>query len=568
MEQQNTPVQPSPVNQSQQPQQPHKHLHPAVWAGILVAIAAVVGYVVWTNSPKESEQPTVKNTTDKAGELKTYRNEELGFTFEYPSNLEISEGEDNAAKWGDAPPGLRSEGKWKEIRVFESDSKESVFTVSLASSDYAPASSEGCCYWYVGNPIDPNKSAKSHETTKTAFFWNGTADVRNITLDGQKGFKFLMLGGYLYFMPEENILLPFTKSGFANMLIRSPRLLEQEIDHNAPDNAAEHQRAKGAAIERLHNKEFLNDSKTAQRYNAFNQILSTFEFIDPNAHPANNYKNEKYGFEIKLSSKMNGFKAIEKEHSILFKVPSVGLQQKVDVDAFFIAVTPLSEWEGAQKLQTGILIARNDKYVYGYGYTQDPAGVPVNMKEIDSMISTMKFDAQNGKSRTFITDQTMTRLGLDLCFEEMNGDPENTIFKYSSGDLAKPITFDVPYNHKWGSENYAITAYEDDGGIVRFGPIGSFEGTCSARALFMSYLPAKNVSQVIEDAKKEVFYDIGAKQVNINGLTVVEYNSGEVCGNVNAVVIGKEANYQFHTLCGGEFSDLENIIKTVKLSIE
>ena len=48
MYQENSPVQ-APISPTPQTQLPNKHLHPGIWAGILVAVAVIVGYLVWEN---------------------------------------------------------------------------------------------------------------------------------------------------------------------------------------------------------------------------------------------------------------------------------------------------------------------------------------------------------------------------------------------------------------------------------------------------------------------------------------------------------------------------------------
>ena len=90
MDQENSPVQ-APINPTPPPQLPHKHLHPAVWIGILVAVATVVGYAVWANSVKDqvAEQNNTNQTASPnvLSDWKTYRNEEYGYEFKYPATM-------------------------------------------------------------------------------------------------------------------------------------------------------------------------------------------------------------------------------------------------------------------------------------------------------------------------------------------------------------------------------------------------------------------------------------------------------------------------------------------------
>src|SRR3989344_1435205 len=106
MYQGNSPAQ-APIKPDPGAQLPHKHLHPGIWVGILIAAASIVGYLVWANASKEwpfeenlqlnvspTPQPTPTpptpptTTTDPTASWKTYTNAQYGFEFKYPSTLD------------------------------------------------------------------------------------------------------------------------------------------------------------------------------------------------------------------------------------------------------------------------------------------------------------------------------------------------------------------------------------------------------------------------------------------------------------------------------------------------
>lgn len=154
------------------------------------------------------------------------------------------------------------------------------------------------------------------------------------------------------------------------------------------------------------------------------------------------------------------------------------------------------------------------------------------------------------------------------CSTDFNNDPATTTSVYTN--VAKGISFTLPYNPKWGTSKYRINPY-DRGTIyssgaerIVFGKIAPFEGCLVVRDYVLEFLSAKSASQLTSNiAKDELNHGIITKQ--LNGLQVVEYTGEGLCSYPTVIVIGQKFNYQFNYICGGTFADLENIAKTVKL---
>lgn len=116
------------------------------------------------------------------------------------------------------------------------------------------------------------------------------------------------------------------------------------------------------------------------------------------------YRNEEFGFELKLSPKWDKVKVIRE--SDFYDGPNIGLffylptanssfpsKVKGYAQMFFVGVFDPKEWDSIQEEGTNepLLIKRGSKYVFGYGLPQDlPEELDDEYVEVDKIISTFK----------------------------------------------------------------------------------------------------------------------------------------------------------------------------------
>lgn len=154
--------------------------------------------------------------------------------------------------------------------------------------------------------------------------------------------------------------------------------------------------------------------------------------------------------------------------------------------------------------------------------------------------------------------------------EILNNNPATLQVTYTNRE--RGLTFKIPYNPLWGSENYRINPYDEialgNEEFLEFGSIGVAEGGGWGRTYFLKFLPVQNFSQVVEVIEKNnqpEFITVQPTQININGLTVVEYEITGLCEFPTLIILGEKYNYELRKPCNGEFAELEEIVKTITL---
>jgi hypothetical protein len=163
--------------------------------------------------------------------------------------------------------------------------------------------------------------------------------------------------------------------------------------------------------------------------------------------------------------------------------------------------------------------------------------------------------------------------------EKFNTDPPNTTVSYFNID--KGISFQIPYNPKWGTEKYKIPPYYEYENKVLFGPMFIFEAGSLPRACSMEFLPRRSAEEVIVSLEKFVVEERAYKVMEgipretiikdtINGLPVVKYMQYDTLLGATPYieVIGKKYNYKFSCFWIPEISKMEfieDIIKTIQL---
>ena len=193
---------------------------------------------------------------------KTYRDEELNIEFQYPASYYIKTSNES----------LFDTGKKKSIVVI--DENKRIFLLSAMSKDYGVGVGEGCCYHYSGDTI--NTKLSLNEISDTIKKLN-PIDIKRVTVDGIDGVRFFGIDSYIEAWGSDKILLPFQHGVYNNIMFYSHVLEYTDHEYDNAEDAAEQEKQLG---ENLKNKNFLNNSQIATSYNLFNQILSTFKFIE------------------------------------------------------------------------------------------------------------------------------------------------------------------------------------------------------------------------------------------------------------------------------------------------
>lgn len=137
-------------------------------------------------------------------------------------------------------------------------------------------------------------------------------------------------------------------------------------------------------------------------------------------------------------------------------------------------------------------------------------------------------------------------------------------------NLEKGIILDLIYNPRWGSEKYKILPYYEEANILRFGPIGVFEGCSWVRPYLMEFLPKRSPEEIISDYQKGLMAETFSSPMKeiVYGFTVVKYTEGGLCSSPTTEIIGKKYNYKLQSICGSDDEDFslhKEIIKSIKL---
>lgn len=169
----------------------------------------------------------------------------------------------------------------------------------------------------------------------------------------------------------------------------------------------------------------------------------------------------------------------------------------------------------------------------------------------------------------------------ELCQASFNAEPANATVLYSSKE--RGISLQVPFNEKWGNEQYVISPYYEipgeDTPSLQFGNIrGGFgEGHCGLGRDFEMYSShqqtAESIINNLKTATMVKYKDIVRKE--INGLTVITYQTEnkpennfcdqKVRVDAQLIIIGKKFNYGFLLPCESSIQVIEDILQSAKL---
>lgn len=143
----------------------------------------------------------------------------------------------------------------------------------------------------------------------------------------------------------------------------------------------------------------------------------------------------------------------------------------------------------------------------------------------------------------------------------LNEDPANTVASYQGHG----ISLNLPFNNAWGTTEYSILPYEEEGLNVLFGNYMYFEAGSLIRTKILTFIPARSAVQAVAVIQKDPELVNQPTTVKINGLTVIRYETAGLCNYPRLEIIGRVNNYLISNACGGTFDELETIVSTARL---
>lgn len=161
--------------------------------------------------------------------------------------------------------------------------------------------------------------------------------------------------------------------------------------------------------------------------------------------------------------------------------------------------------------------------------------------------------------------ETAGMTDTEICDENWNQSGPDTHVPYTN--LMYGLQFSIPFHRNWGSEKYKIKPYGErdmNGELsIAFGPV-SAGGACGIERRYelatLSQRSADVASRVADSY--ELLTEPEIKTVN--GLDVVYYEVGELCGGWRAEVIGESYNYSIGG-CGASRREMEDIVSQFKI---
>ncbi|MBI4049703.1 MAG: hypothetical protein HY395_02735 [Candidatus Doudnabacteria bacterium] len=277
---------------------------------------------------------TINDNDNKTADWKTYRNEEYGFEFGYPSDWQILSG--TAKGWVAVGP-IDRESSWHPVGEGRSKDLEfgsQVLSEYLEENDY-----------YNKNP----RSLLDYLEFYGSYTFGSDPDI----VDNFEETSFL--GQKAYLVSEGGM-----SGGYNIVFEKYTRVYTVELPYNA-DPSAE------------------NFGLEEQQYS----VLSSFKLLEPKTENWKTYTNEKYGFEIRLPEYWEGYKTSLRQLSysgiaVSFDFPYTFYGTKTYYQgAFQILIYPAETWPSVQFYPDGSKprkLRETDTYVYAYAFGQDFGG--------------------------------------------------------------------------------------------------------------------------------------------------------------------------------------------------
>lgn len=161
--------------------------------------------------------------------------------------------------------------------------------------------------------------------------------------------------------------------------------------------------------------------------------------------------------------------------------------------------------------------------------------------------------------------ETADTTDTEICDEHWNQSGPDTGVPYTN--LVYGFQFSIPFNKKWGSENYKIKPYRersyDEKLSIAFGPV-SAGGACGIEHRY-ELVTLSQRSAVAASGAADVYDLLTEPEIKtVNGLDVVYYEVGELCGGWRAEVVGERYNYSIGG-CDASRKEIEDIVSQFKV---
>lgn len=227
----------------------------------------------------------------------------------------------------------------------------------------------------------------------------------------------------------------------------------------------------------------------------------------------------------------------------------------------------------------GAVTLRQQELIRGLQYRLDvmEGKLEVVKRETASEIS----KPVSGDSRTLLTMNNVGQYapkpqtpGFTTCDEGFNVDAPSATANYLHQDRDFLLSFDVPYNSKWGSDRFKINPYDegsaDQNLSVSFGPFVSLPEGCVWARKYKFQINNKKTDQALQQGDGALVSGVpDGKFAKVNGYTVLKYIDSGLCDDAVFDIAGQNANYQFTAVCTSDtqkdFKLFESIVSGLKL---
>lgn len=207
----------------------------------ILTILALLTLVGCENSTNDTRRITSYESPNTGNEYEmTFKSDELGIKFKYTSSSEA-----------------KMESSLKDFNTGEAKTiSTDDFSVSLTSADYSMGVSEGCCYYYTGEPVSTTMTDGETEV----FISRSLGELYNfqrIKVDGREAFRFLRVTEYVEKSIVDTILIPYDHKPYTNIMISG--------ENSGPISGLE---------------EISSYVKNFNASNEFESFLESFEFLN------------------------------------------------------------------------------------------------------------------------------------------------------------------------------------------------------------------------------------------------------------------------------------------------
>jgi hypothetical protein len=196
-----------------------------------------------------------------------------------------------------------------------------------------------------------------------------------------------------------------------------------------------------------------------------------------------------------------------------------------------------------------------------------------NVQLLKNIVSTFKFISTSTNSRILLTPDNVRKYNDEAldnrgdvagCGYQFDYSTSTEDIRYSN--VTKGLSFDLPFNPKWGGLRFRLNPYDETDNGINFGYMFAFEGCGWVREYNLNLLPVKSIKNILEEIKADNFVGYPDPiQKKIGDVLVVEYTEGEFCSEAEIIILGVKYNYKLAALCSEDFVRLEEIVKSMKL---